>query len=230
MHSQHKVAAAWPQERLLFREHQTGLVIWPFASLCFAPLTVHKDGWHERSLKLKSKHLRRLLEVGGIRVINPIHCGRQTGQTGKLKVFVYIVTSQHCTREAGEEESQPIKCNIILLFYRVIVQLFKVKSSVLGQYTRILLSQNEQFPSCSCIKIWDNQCVGLRATDSPLPELYFIPISSWDMVNRVLYPLDENNKIMDAHIVLARRWKCLLMFSCSVVFRQINLMMKCAFI
>lgn len=36
-------------------------------------------------------------------------------------------------------------------------------------------------------------------------ELYLILTSSWDMVNRVLYPLDENNRITDAHIVLARR-------------------------
>lgn len=147
--------------------------------------------------------------------------------------FVYIVTSQHCSREAGEEESQPIKCSIVyitVLFYRVIVQLFKVEYSVLEQCARILLSQNEQFPSCSCIKIWDNQCVGRRTPDSPLPESYFILTSSWDMVNRVLYPRHENNRIMVAHIVLARRWKCWLMFSRSVVFRQINPMMKCAFI
>lgn len=48
-------------------------------------------------------------------------------------------------------------------------------------------------------------CRAGRTADSPLPELYLILMLSWDMVNRVVYPLDENNRVTDAHIVLARR-------------------------
>ena len=31
-----------------------------------------------------------------------------------------------------------------------------------------------------------------RTTDSPLPDLHFILTLSWDMINRVLEPLNEN--------------------------------------
>lgn len=79
--------------------------------------------------------------VGGIRVINPIHCGRQTGQTGKLKVFVYVVISPHCSEKcrAGEEDNQAIKSHIVdttVVFSPVIVHYLKY-STVLWNSTQV---------------------------------------------------------------------------------------------
>lgn len=67
-----------------------------------------------------------------------------------------------------------------------------------------------------------------RTTDSPLPDLHLIQTQSWDMINRVLYPLCEN-KNNPCHIALADTGKPGLCLFCSLVFRQISLMMKHAF-